>query len=180
MVSEAPTTAPAAQNNDPCAGKKGKIDPNTGGGLKAGINHVSDRHIDPQGANYKGKKSVFEFGSIGTKGQPSLTKGQKEKIVLGILQEAFEKGAANRLSGGDYAYSYAVYRPFLAGAVRADFIGRDYGRGRAGEFTNVRTVILDITDCQNPLLINGFPGLNNPTNSVNGNPVWTSADVIIR
>lgn len=179
-TSFAPNTTPA-QNNDPCAGKKGAINPNTQGGLKAGINHLSARHIDPQESKYrrgsKDEKSVFDFGSLFTKGQASLTKPQKEGIVLGIMQEAFEKGAANKLTGGDYAYSYAPFAT-LGGVVSADFIGRDQMHGY--DFTNVRTVVLNITDCGNPTLVTGFPGLMTNAPNVNGTPSWKPVNAIIR
>ena len=141
---------------------------------------MSDRHIDPQGAKWVGKKSVFEFGSIGTKGQPSLTKGQKENIVLGMFQGAFEKGAANNLGGGIYAYSYAPYASL--GGLSVDFIGRDARHNN--EFTNVRTVLLRINnpnrDCGHPTLITGYPGLSSPGASVSGTPTWQSVDAVIR
>ena len=158
-------------STDPCAGQiKGKINPNVAGYPGEGIDHVSDRHISPQTPNWIGKKSYFEFGSLFTKGQPSYTKDQRKDIVMAMFQEAFEKGAANRLGGGDYAYSYAPYVPLASGAFRIDFIGRDNRRN--DDTTNVRTVILDVTDCANPILSTGYPGLARPNDRVFGVPTW--------
>jgi hypothetical protein len=138
------TGAAQSQKNDPCAGNKGTINPNEEGGLKAGIEHISDRHIEPQGPDWINNKSVFTFGTLGTKGHLSLTKSQKEEIVLGMMQEAFEKGAVNKLSRNRYAYSYAPFVQMVFGWVSADFIGMD--RTRGNDFTNVRTVVLRINN----------------------------------
>jgi hypothetical protein len=175
--SSPPSTNPPSKstpNADPCAGNKGKIDPNRAGYPGAGLGHVSDRHIDPQDPTWVGSKSYFELGAIFTKGSPSWNKTQREQIVLDILQDAFEKGAANRLSRGDYAYSYAPYYG-VDGYAAIDFIGRDQRHNY--DTTNVRTVVLRITgpqDCTNPLLITGYPGLSRPRDSVNGVPTWVS------
>ncbi len=96
--------------------------------------------------------------------------------MLGMMQEAFEKGAANRLPGGDYAYSYAPFATL--GGISADFIGRDQRHNY--DFTNVRTVVLDVTDCQHPTLITGFPGLMPNAPNVNGTPTWRPVDLILR
>ncbi len=89
----------------------------------------------------------------------------------------FGKGSANRLSGGDYAYSYAPYAQTPFGTFKADFIGIDH---RKNDYVmNVRTVILDVTDCLNPTLSTGYPGLTRPTDSVTGFPAWTNPSLIL-
>lgn len=101
---------------------------------------------------------------------------------MGMLQEAFEKGAANRLGGGDYAYSYAppvftVNTP-LGQISGTGFIGPD--RSHNWDYTNVRTVVLDVTDCQHPILSTGSPGLARPSDRVNGSPVWKPVSYVLR
>ena len=100
-----------------------------------------------------------------------------------MLQEAFEKGAVNRLSGGDYAYSYAPFFNIQTplGSISGDFIGID--KSHSYDFTNVRTVVLRIedpsTDCQKPTLITGYPGSAGPdVDNTNGTPTWRSVDAI--
>jgi RHS repeat-associated protein len=156
--------------SDPCAGKKGKIDPNDSAYPRAGLNHVADRHISPQSGQWIGKKSYFEFGLLFTKGSKSFTKDQRKGIVMGMFQDAFENGAPNRLGGGDYAYSYAPHMELVPGVAQIDFVGRDQRRNN--DVTNVRTVVLDVKDCNKPKLSTGYPGLARPGDSVNGNPTW--------
>ena len=163
---------------DPCAGRKGKIDPNDSAYPREGLQHVSDRHIDPQTSDWTGKKSYFTFGWVFTKGRISITKEHKKAIVMDILQEAFEKGYANRLSGGDYAYSYAppiIGNDWVSGV---DFVGID--KEHSWEATNVRTVILDVDDCGHPKLSTGYPGLARPNDGVIGIPVWKPVTTIWR
>jgi RHS repeat-associated protein len=160
----------ASSGGDPCAGQKGKIDPNAAAYPAAGIDHVSDRHIAPQTPNWAGKKSVFEFGLLFTKGAASVTKSQRKDIVMGMFQDTFENGAANRLGGGDYAYSYAPRVDLVPGVAMIDFVGRDARRN--GDTTNVRTVVLDVSDCSKPKLSTGYPGLARPNDRVNGVPTW--------
>lgn len=165
---------------DPCAGNKGTIDPNQSGYPQAGIEHVSDRHIAPQAPNYIGQKSFFTFSWFFTKGRSSSTKDERKNIVLDMLQGAFENGAVNRLSGGDFTYSYAPHFQTPKGEFAIDFIGVDHRNNN--QVTNVRTVVLRIrtaADCQNPILITGYPGLARPLDRVNGNPVWKPRTLIL-
>jgi RHS repeat-associated protein len=164
------STGNSSRGADPCAGNKGQIDPNEAGYPHTGINHVSDRHIAPQSPKWTGSRSVFEFGLLFTKGQPSFSKDQRKAITMNMFQDAFENGAPNRLGGGDYAYSYAPRVDLIPGVASIDFVGRDARRN--WDATNVRTVVLDVSDCNKPKLSTGYPGLARPNDHVNGVPTW--------
>lgn len=77
------------------------------------------------------------------------------------------------MGSSTYAYSYAPLLKDPRGILSIDFIGVDLAHPlHKGDATNVRTVVLDVTDCAHPKLSTGYPGLARPTDMVNGTPEW--------
>ena len=169
--------------SDPCAGRKGTLNHSEGANrtTKVGIGHISPRHII-QEPEYRRTgitpKSNYIFGAFFTNGSATITKAQRERVVMNLNQEAFDKGGVVSLYGGKAAYVYAPLVGASLGGYGAEGHAVGLDKNKDFQVTNVRTVVVAVRDCAT--VITSFPGLpsgvrgNNP--NIVGTPKWWEAE----
>jgi hypothetical protein len=156
-----PAAAPAAQNNDPCAGKKDQLNyppvqqatyPRVGG---IG-SHISDRHISQR--LFPGK-SKYVFGDMTFHNdQSNSSMRRKGDDVMQRNTRTFLRGVGTVQNGGNIAYVFAFpdhpALPMLG--LGAEYAANGVDRINGNVITNVNTLILK-PDCQT--VVTSFPGL---------------------